>query len=142
MIEKKITDSGAKAHQREDNENRAEIYMRWHRELSNKLLMTDVDSIEWRYRNDELVPVAIIELTRVDNDLPNPENYLQGILDRFEKRDTQATAVKKVAAALNVPAYITLFHKELNKFWVYSLTRKKVWKDFSKEEYVKFLENL
>jgi hypothetical protein len=34
--------------------------------LSKDLLMLEVDFIEWRYRNGELVPVGVMEVTRVD----------------------------------------------------------------------------
>lgn len=141
-MDKQLTDSGAKAQQRTDNEDRAKVYRDWHRKLRADLSMSDVDTIEWRRRDGALMPVAVIELTRTDDELKNEAGYLQAILDRFESRDMQAETTIKVATALNVPAYITLFHIGLEKFWVYSLTRQKKWKFFTKAEYIKFLENL
>ncbi len=142
-MEKKLTDSGAKAYQRDDEneeDSRAKVYMDWHRDLDSELLMADVDSIEWRYKQGKLTPVAVIELTRIDEPLKYPDNYLKSILERFEKRDMQGKAVRIVAAALNVPAYITLFQKDLDKFWVYSL-QKLQWREFNKTEYIKFLHS-
>jgi hypothetical protein len=109
MIDKQLTDSGAKAQQRTDNEDRAKIYRDWHRTLRADLAMFDVDTIEWRQRNGELVAVAVIELTRTDSDNVS-ENYLKAILDRFDVRDKQGEASRKVAKALGVDAHITLFN--------------------------------
>lgn len=102
--------------------------------------MFDVDTIEWRRRDGELVAVAVIELTRTDSDNVS-ENYLKAILERFDVRDKQGEASRKVAKALGVDAYITLFNKELTKFWVYNLTQERGWKSFTKEEYIKLLES-
>ena len=138
-MDKQLTDSGAKAQQRTDNEDRAKIYRDWHRTLKADLAMFDVDTIEWRRGENGLVPVAVIELTRTDSEDVR-ESYLKAILDRFDVRDKQGEAIRKVAKALGVNAYITLFNLKLTKFWVYNLTQEKGWNSFTKEEYIKFLE--
>jgi len=58
FMDKKITGSGAKAYQRSDTEWRLKPYSDWHRTLDRRLLMADVDFIEWRYHHGELVPVG------------------------------------------------------------------------------------
>jgi hypothetical protein len=118
------TPSGSKAYQRTDTENRVLAYSAFHRTLDKTLLATDVDFIEWRYRNGELVPVGVMEVTRVDNGVPVKQHYLDAILERFEKRDMQAKAARKVALALGTKAYIVLFREDCSEFWVYCLTTK------------------
>ena len=66
-MQKKLTDSGAKAHQRADTEYRIQQYSDWHRTLDKSLLMLDVDFIEWRFRDGKLVAVGVMEVTRVDD---------------------------------------------------------------------------
>ncbi len=139
-MDKQLTDSGAKAQQRTDNEDRAKVYRDWHRTLRADLAMFDVDTIEWRRGENGLFPVAVIELTRIDGDDAN-EKYLKAILDRFDVRDKQGEATRKVAKALGVNAYITLFNLKLTKFWVYNLTQEKGWKSFNQKEYIEFLES-
>jgi hypothetical protein len=111
-MEKKITVSGAKAYQRADAEWRIKPYSDWHRTLSSKLLMLDVDYVEWRYRNGELAPVGVMEVTRVDRGRTVDARYLDAIAHRFEQRDLQAQAARKVAEALKTKAYIVLFRQD------------------------------
>jgi len=93
-MEKQVTASGAKAYQRADAEWRIKPYSDWHRTLSSKLLMLDVDYVEWRYRNGELAPVGVMEVTRVDRGRTVDAHYLDAITRRFEQRDLQAQAAR------------------------------------------------
>ena len=111
-MEKKVTPSGAKAYQRTDAEWRIKPYSDWHRTLASNLLMLDVDFIEWRYRNGELAPVGVMEVTRVDRGRTVDQRYTDAILQRFEQRDLQARAARKVAEALKTKAYIVLFRQD------------------------------
>lgn len=139
MLEKKLNSDGTKAYQRgDDREDRSLIYRNWHRTLK-EFIMFDVDTIEWRYRNNELIPVAIIELTRTDSENVG-EKYLQAILDRFNIRDKQGEMIRKVADALKVNAYITLFNQQLSKFWVYNLSQNRGWRIFNQKQYIDFLK--
>ncbi len=62
--------------------------------------MLDVDFIEWRYRNGDLVAVGVMEVTRVDADRNVTDGYLAAIIQRFEERDMQALAARRVAEAV------------------------------------------
>lgn len=141
-MEKKTTDSGAKAHQRMDTEWRIKPYSDWHRTLSKKLLMLDVDFIEWRFRNGELVPVGVMEVTRVDHGKDVNDRYLNAILNRFNERDLQGRAARKVADALGAKAYIVLFRQDCSEFWVYNMTDEHGWHYFIPIGMERFLENL
>jgi hypothetical protein len=46
--------------------------------------MLDVDFIEWRIRDGELVAVGVMEVTRVDNGITVTQAYLDAIISRFE----------------------------------------------------------
>jgi hypothetical protein len=141
-MDKKLTDSGSKAYQRADNEWRIKPYSDWHRTLDKRLLMLDVDFIEWRFKNGELVAVGVMEVTRVDSGKAVNANYLNAIIARFEERDIQARAARKVAQALGTKAYIILFRDNCSEFWVYNLTDKIDWKHFNSKEMEAFLLDL
>src|SRR5436305_5021451 len=141
-LEKKLTDSGAKAHQREDTENRILPYSRWHRTLDISLLMLDVDFIEWRMRNGEPVPVGVMEVTRVDKGKEVNESYLASILRRYEVRDLQGKVARKVAEMLKTRAFVVLFREDCSEFWVYNLSANRGWAHFDPHEMEGFLKRL
>jgi hypothetical protein len=139
---KHTTASGAKARQCADAEWRAKPYSEWHRTLAGELCMLDVDFIEWRYRAGELVAVGVMEVTRVDNGREVRAGYLEAIVRRFEQRDMQARAARKVAAALGTSAYIVLFREDCSEFWVYNLTERRGWDHFDRGAMERFLTQL
>ncbi|HEX3643381.1 MAG TPA: hypothetical protein VHV10_19010 [Ktedonobacteraceae bacterium] len=141
-LEKRLTSSGAKAHQRRDIENRILPYSLWHRTLDRSLLMLDVDFIKWRFRDGELVPVGVMEVTRVDSGKDVNENYLNSILQRYDIRDLQGKIARKVAEALKTRAYIVLFRENCSEFWVYDLTYSRGWIHFDPKEMRAFLKRL
>ncbi len=134
-MEKKTTDSGSKAYQREDTEWRAKPYSDWHRTLDKSLFMTDVDFIEWRFINNELTAVGVMEVTRVDINKEVNQVYLDNIIHRFEVRDFQAKTARLVAEKLGTKAYIILFREDCSEFWTYNLTDKQGWRHYNPEQF-------
>ncbi len=142
-LEKKITESGAKAYQRgTDSEWRIKPYSDWHRTLDKSLLMTDIDFVEWRFKGGQLVPVGVMEITRVDNGKEVNDGYLGAIINRFEQRDIQARTVRYTAKALNTKAYIVLFREDCSEFWVYNLSDRQGWYTYNSIEIESFLKGL
>jgi hypothetical protein len=141
-MEKKRTETGAKAYQRADAEWRIKPYSDWHRKLSKDLLMVDVDFIEWRHRDGDFVPVGVMEVTRVDLGKEVNQRYLDQIIERYEQRDLQGIAARKVAAALQTKAYIILFREDCSEFWVYNLTNSRGWWHLDPEKMEAFLKKL
>jgi hypothetical protein len=141
-MEKKRTETGAKAYQRADAEWRIKPYSDWHRTLAKDLLMLDVDFIEWRYRDGDFVPVGVMEVTRVDLGKEVNQRYLDQIIERYEQRDLQGIAARKVAAALQTKAYIILFREDCSEFWVYNLTNSRGWWHLDPEKMEAFLKKL
>ncbi len=146
IVEKTYTKNGTKAYQRgNDIEDRGKDYKNWHRTLDKSLLMLDIDSIEYRFKNGIFTPVGVFEITRVDLESDVPESYLQAIKYRFFKRDSiQARSALTVACSLKTKAYIVLYRKNLKDFWVYCLSNgvNDNWKHYTKEEYELFLKSL
>lgn len=149
MIEKKLNESGVKAYQRSDLENRVKPYFDFHRTLDRSLTAQDVDNVEYSIRYDTegnmvVCPRAVIELTRYDvNDLykePTPA-YLEAILKRFQ-RDAQGNFICAIAKLLNVDAYIVLFKTDCSMFWVYNLSKKGLWETQNAEGHELFLKRL
>ena len=141
-MDKKWTRSGAKAYQRTDTEWRIKPYSDWHRTLDSSLLMVDVDFIEWRFRYGQLVAVGVMEVTRVDKGREVGKPYLDAIISRFERRDMQARAARKVADALGTNTYIVLFREDCSEFWVYNLTTRSTWQHYTPEQMEDFLKRL
>jgi len=127
MQQKLQTPSGSKAHQRSDFEDRSAEFRRWHRTLDRSMLASDVDLIEWRSISGDTLPVAVIEITRIDQGRKISEAYLNAITQRFQERDFQAKAANYVAKKLGVKAWIVLYRQGCNEFWVYDLTQTRRW---------------
>lgn len=140
-MEKKQTNEGTKAYQRSDDEYRAKPYLEWRRHISGGLYLNDIDSIEWRARDGQLVPVAVIEVTRVDLGKHVSDRYLASIIERFMVRDKQGYMTKYIADKLGVRAYINLFRQDNSEFWIYSFNQER-WRHMTPKEMVEFLQTL
>lgn len=141
-MDKVLTALGSKAYQRTDTEWRIKAYSDWRRTIKGPPYMIDADDIEWRFVGGQPFPAAVIEVTRVDNEIPVGAKYLQAIISRFEERDSQAKVARKLASLLKVEAYITLFRHACTEFWVYNLSRRTPWVYYKPDEYQAFLRLL
>jgi hypothetical protein len=89
-----------------------------------------------------MVPVAVLEMTRIDDDrVPGP-NYFKAIINRFETRDTQKYTITHVAKSLGVDVYIVAFLKNLSYYTIYNLSKGGNWTTLNEEEYINWLKNL
>lgn len=155
-LEKKMTESGTKARQRDDTEDRSLPYRDYRRVAGatkqgsrrSTCYVTDVDQVEFVMVKDEVHIVAIIDITRYDDDeySKKPESwakYRQAVLDRYFFRDAQGQFMRAVATKLGVPAYLVLFRKDAKSFWIFEMTKKDAdWVHMSDEEYYEFLKKL
>lgn len=72
-----------------------ETYSSWHRTLSNWCYVTDIDWLEYRDKNGELIPVAILETKQWH------------VTERKHFEDNaNFKAIKKVADMIDVPFYV------------------------------------
>jgi len=132
----------AKQHNRDDIEDRTFAYKNERRKASFKGYVQDIDHLEYAIVSNEIIPVAILELTRRDPlpNLPNPpESYFKSILKRYET-DAQGKFSKSIAKMLGIEAYITVFGNDMKRIWVYNLSKQIGWKRFSKKDYFSWLE--
>ena len=155
-LEKKLTENGTKARQREDTEDRSLPYRDWRRTAGSTKVgarrstcyTTDVDQVEFVIVKNEVHPVAVIDITRFDDDeyTKKPESwakYRQAVLDRYFFRDSQGQFMRCVANKMGVPAYLVLFRKDVKSFWVFEMTKNDAdWIHMSDEEYYEFLKKL
>lgn len=141
--ERKLEAAGNKARFGEGSafaqEDRSMKYREWHAKLGKGFYANDVDQIEWRGTGVNGFPVAVIELSRIDEELQNPHAYRKAVLERFTIRDAQAFYAVRVATALGVCAFIVLFKFDLSEFHVYNLTKKKGWFVYDQPGYADFL---
>ena len=131
-----------KLRNRDDIEDRTMAY-RDLRRLYKGTYTQDIDQLEYSFYGEEIVLVAILELTRVDYN-PNFPNgptpkYFEKILERFYY-DNQARLAVEVAERLGIEAYIVAFDEPLDRFWVYNLSQKRGWKFFNRENYFAWIE--
>lgn len=142
----------AKVHNRKDIEDRCFAYRdeRWRRGAGlsdgislNQCYIQDIDQLEYSIVNDKIIYVAILEITRIDKNekYPNPTKpYFDAILKRYEK-DFQGRLAVDLGKKLNCDAYIVLFKYNMEKLWVYNLSQKKGFIEFSQENYFKWLKS-
>jgi hypothetical protein len=131
-----------KGRQRGDREDRCRDYRGWRWKFGGGLYASDVDQIEWRIENGVFRPVAVLELTRVDGNIPVPQSYLDRILLRFGERDGQGKIARRTAELLGCKAWIVAFRWSVNEFWVYNLTDGRGWWHTDRALYRKWIEGL
>tara|TARA_B100001123_G_scaffold170526_1_gene196134 strand:+ start:4522 stop:4950 length:429 start_codon:yes stop_codon:yes gene_type:complete len=125
---------------RPETQDRAKEFQQWHRTLGRRLLASDVDLVEWRLIDGELVPVGVLEITLAD--WPPTKPYLDAIIHRYEKKDVQGRTARHVADALGCKAWIVCYTQGCQKFWVWNLTESKGWFNFNAKQMELFLEGL
>lgn len=135
-MNKKINENGTKCRQREDSEDRLIDYRNW-KYKQDSLWTTDIDQVEWSIQNGKDVPVAILEVTRIDNDykIP-PDSYFEKIIERMFVRDTQGRKAIELANRLDVPAFIVAYLKNMTKFIMYDMKKRDGWKILNENEYI------
>jgi hypothetical protein len=93
-------------------------------------------------KGEEVVPVAILEITRRDDiGCDPPPSYFQAILDRYHN-GSQAVVAKWVARRLGAPVYIVVFCSSMARMWLWNLTDPKDWKEVTPNEYLKWIKHL
>jgi hypothetical protein len=119
-------------------------FKKWHREaIPRDCYAVDADLIEYRFISDELAPVALLELKRIDTARPPAPLYFQRILERTLKRDGDGAALKRIAEMLCCDAYLVCFaHPSLLIFWVYNLSTGHGWVEMDAVEYTEWTKNM
>jgi hypothetical protein len=136
----KRTAAGAKAYQRDDREDRTIAYRIWRREVERSPYTSDVDQVEWVVVDGEVVPAAVLELTRIDHERIGPA-YLQAILDRYNTQG-QGMFARHVGRRLRCDAYIVAYKHDLTTYHLYNLSQERGWVEMSKERYTAWLQHL
>ncbi len=140
MLEKKMNDSGQKAYQRNDTEDRSLPYRNWLRTVETNGYFLDVDFIKWKIIEGKWVPRAITELTRCDSETAG-QNYLLAILERYFVRDRQGAIMSALAQQLGVPAFLVLFQVDMKWVKVYHFADQR-WYDYTPENWAFYLQTL
>lgn len=134
-MNRKLNENGTKCRQREDTEDRLVGYRNW-KYKQKSLWTTDVDQVEWSSENGKDIPVAILEVTRIDNSTIPPESYFERIVNRMFYIDTQGRKAVELANRLNVPAFIVAYLKDMTKFIMYDMKKRDGWKILNENEYI------
>ena len=134
-MNKIVNQYGTKCRQRQDKEDRLIDYREW-KYKQKKLWTTDLDQIEWSTENGKDVPVAILEMTRIDDSRIPPKSYFDDIIQRMFVRDTQGRKAIILADRLNVPAFIVAYLKTMTRFMMYDMKQKDGWKMLNEDEYI------
>lgn len=141
-----------KGRSRADREDRCAGYRDWRLGFGDGCYVADVDQVEWRIRGGVLVPVATLELTRLDGEMLHPKAYLAGTLRRRFPPEGSSEANKghgfqthhavNVAKKLGVPCFVVIFKWDLTHFWVYNLSDRRGWWEMDKERYERWIRML
>ena len=103
----------------------------------------DIDFVEFRSTPNGIVPVAIIETTRVDGTQPVSQNYLNNIIDRYRNWSLKQVAINSVTEGLGVPAYIVLFRENCKEFWINDFSDgSNDWTNVNAQQMEEFLQSL
>jgi hypothetical protein len=136
----------AKERNRKDTEDRAKPYRdaRWHKMQPKFGAVQDIDHLEYTIIDNEVVPIAVMELTLGElnkNKNEYPINYLNAITKRF-KTEIQGKFITSLARQLNVNAFIILFNRDVSTLAVYNLSKDKGWNHYTWDTYQEFLKKL
>lgn len=87
---------------------------------------SDIDQIEYIIIDDEVYPVALLELTRYDFDektrhIQRWNAYKKAIVNRYFSRDAQGKFITKISSLMDIPAFIVLYRNDLESFWLFNL---------------------
>jgi hypothetical protein len=126
-------------HSRED---RLYDYRQWRRDFGRGCYVTDIDQLEWVLDDSKALPVAILELSRIDGDVPIPSSYRKACLERIRTRDSQERFSVQAASMLGAYAWFVLFRHDLSEFWVYNLSMDRGWWHLDQEGYRHWIEML
>jgi len=130
-----------KGKQRSQDIDRIADYRKWRWGIGNGCYVCDIDHLEYRITGNKIIPVALLELTRVDGNIKLPDTYLSGVLDRFKKRDAQSKLITYVAELLSCKVWIVLFRHDLSEFWLYNLSSDRGWyKSLSLSQYTNWIK--
>ena len=119
------------------NEDRSIGYTDWRREVGHGNLCQDIDQVEYRIVDGEVVPVLMLELTRYDYENEPASQYFNAILERFGK--SQRRAATHFAQLLGVDCVIVLFKFNLTRFWLFNLSTDQGWYSLNEGGYRKWL---
>lgn len=105
------------------NVDRLAAYRRMRRRVGGYCYVQDIDQVEYRMRQGMVVPVALLELTRINGGTPgaDPAPVLDAIINRVYTQTNQARASIEFARRLGVPPYLIAYDRQLTRFFVHEL---------------------
>lgn len=107
-MDKILTETGQKARQRTDNEDRSLGYRDWLRTVQTNGFFIDIDLVKFRMVDGNPRPFAITELTRCDSE-DCGEEYRNAIIERYCHRDKQFDLINKMRFLLGTRKTDTRF---------------------------------
>ena len=134
----------AKKHNRTDTEDRSFAYRdaRWNLNFG---AVQDVDHIEYKIVNGEVVYVAVLELTlrETPKNLRNPpSSYFERVKKRY-LTGSQGKFTIQTAKRLGVDAFIVVFNEDATRFWVYNMSKNYGFnREINQKQYFDWLKSL
>jgi len=100
-----------------DGNNRVNQYLEWRASLGLRYNQ-DLDSMEYVIEDGKVVPLALMEVSKVENRIVNVEAYLNKV---NENRQCQMLVVAYVARILKIPAWYLLHEDNFERCWIRQL---------------------
>ena len=126
----------------ESREDRSLDYRDWRRTFKSSSYVMDMDQVEYRIVDGEFIPVAVIELTRTDEDVRSAVALQTAVLRRISEENIQAKVLVSMAQRLGVDAFLVLFVADLSEFHVYNLSTENGWWVMNPERYQYWIDKL
>ena len=130
-----------------DRLNRTKLYDDWRMKLVKKYKGTgkfpyaqDIDLFEYTIVKDEIIPVAVIELSKAEDNIRSPDAYLTMV---DEKREQQMKVSTFVAKKMGIPAFYVQFEPDFKRLFVkFMHLRNPRWIETTPNKWEKFLIKL
>lgn len=123
-------------------------YRAYRRSFGPKYHVSDLDHVEWRVVNETPTPVAILELTRLE-DADVFEHVKWRVLDKFHE-NLRGEFTLTMGETLGVEVFTVVFRKNLKIFWVGNLSNLDLdlaneddhWMKLDNSQYEEWVTNL
>lgn len=136
---------GGKGRQNISREDRLYDYRCFRYSIPGPPYMNDIDSIEYRFVGDKIVPLAIVELTVMEYAPPSAAalaKFLEKTWIRWFKTDSQGRFVKEMARRLDLPAYLVVLEPGAYIFHHTKIEATPAWRRLDREQYTNWIEGL
>ena len=121
-------------------EDREALYRQWRMDLRAGHVQ-NIDQYEYTIIDDEIIPVAIIELSKAESPVQYPDRYFKK-LNSSKGKIVQNNVVRKIAELSNCPAFFVVFDDNFDVLLIQEITGNGKIHSTTPEKWGKFIKSL